>query len=637
MRGGGAEMNLLTQTLVYLAAGVIAAPLAKRLKLGSVLGYLIAGLIIGPFALSLVGEQTDVMKFAEFGVVILLFLIGLEVRPALLWSMRKTIFGLGGAQVAVTGLVMAGLGVLLGLAPGVALAAGLILAMSSTAIALQTLEERGMRQGAVGRAAFGVLLMQDLAVIPMFALLPLLAPGGAHHAQDAGGHGGESLIAALPGWAQALSVLAAVAAVVVLGRFIVQPAFRFIAKARLREIFTAAALLIVVGVAALMQSVGMSPALGAFLAGVVLAESEFRRELESDIEPFRGLLLGLFFITVGAGLDLGLVAADPVRLIGLVLGFMTVKFAVITALMRIARAPWRTTAAVATALAQGGEFAFVLLSFTVGAGVVGTDLAARLTAAVALSMALTPPMMTAYERIADKVKARKPARTAPDSEPFESEPEVIIAGYGRFGQVISRLLSSSGFRATVLEADVDQIEILRRFGRPVHFGDATRLDLLRAAGADRARLLIVGIDDKDKATELVETASKAFPDLTIVARAFDRLHAYELLRAGADEVERETFEGALSLGAASLRRLGLRSRQAHRAVASFRGHDRHMFEELAPAWAGDLDEAYILASREAALTMERLLTADLAQLRPDGVDSWNLESLEAELRDKAKR
>ena len=630
-------MTLLTQTLVYLAAGVIAAPLAKRLKLGSILGYLIAGLIIGPFALSLVGEQTDVMKFAEFGVVILLFLIGLEVRPALLWSMRKAIFGLGGAQVGVTGLVLAGLGMLLGLTPAVALAAGLILAMSSTAIALATLDERGMRQGAVGRAAFGVLLMQDLAVIPMFALLPLLAPGGATHGGAGGGHGAESLIGALPGWAQALCVFAAVAAVVVLGRFIVQPVFRFIAKARLREIFTAAALLIVVGVAALMQAVGMSPALGAFLAGVVLAESEFRRELESDIEPFRGLLLGLFFITVGAGLDLGLVAADPVGLIGLVIGFMTVKFAVIALLMRIARAPWRTAAAVATALAQGGEFAFVLLSFTVGAGVVGADLAAKLTAAVALSMALTPPMMTVYERIADKVASRKPARTAEDLEPFESEPEVIIAGYGRFGQVIARLLAGSGFRATVLESDVDQIEILRRFGRPVHYGDATRLDLLRAAGAERARLLVVGIDDKEKSTELVETAAKAFPNLTVVARAFDRLHAYELLRAGADAVERETFEGALALGATALRALGLRNRQAHRAAAAFRGHDRRMFEELAPAWAGDIDEAYILASREAAQTMERLLTADLAQLRPDGLDSWNLDGLEAELRDGAKK
>ena len=302
-------MSLLTQILVYLAAGVIAAPLAKLLKLGSVLGYLLAGVVIGPFALSLVGQQADVMKFAEFGVVILLFLIGLEVRPALLWSMRKAIFGLGLSQIGVTAALLAGGGLLLGLSPSMAVAAGLILAMSSTAIALQTLEERGLRQGAVGRAAFGVLLMQDLAVIPLFALLPLLAPHGAHPVAATGHEG--SLIAALPPWLQALLELAAVAAVGVFGRYLVQPAFRFIAKARLREIFTAAALLIGVGVAQLMQVVGLSPALGAVLAGVVLAESEFRRELETDIEPFRGLLLGLFFITVGAGLNLGLVARQP--------------------------------------------------------------------------------------------------------------------------------------------------------------------------------------------------------------------------------------------------------------------------------------------------------------------------------------
>ncbi len=631
-------MTLLVQTLVYLAAGVIAAPLAKMLKLGSVLGYLIAGVIIGPFALRLVGEQADVMKFAEFGVVILLFLIGLEVRPALLWSMRKAIFGLGLSQIVVTAGVLAGAGLLLGLSPRMALAAGLILAMSSTAIALQTLEERGLRQGAVGRASFGVLLMQDLAVIPLFALLPLLVPAGlaAHGVGgDGGGHGGESLIAAFPAWLQAMVSMAAIVAVVVFGRYIVQPGFRFIAKARLREIFTAAALLIVVAVAALMQAVGLSPALGAFLAGVVLAESEFRRELEADIEPFRGLLLGLFFITVGAGLNLGLVASQPLTLIGLVIGFVAVKFAVVAVLMLIARAPSRTTFAVATALAQGGEFAFVLITFTLGAGVIDPDLAAKLTAAIALSMALTPPMMTAYEKIADKVESKKPARAAPESDPFEAEPDVIIAGYGRFGQVASRLLEGSGFRTTVLESDVDQIEVLRRFGRPVHYGDATRLDLLRAAGAERARLLIVAIDDKEKSTELVETVSKAFPNLTIVARAFDRLHAYELLRAGADSVERETFEGALSLGVTALRRLGLRGRQAMRAAAAFRGHDQRMFDQLAPAWAGDFDENYILASREAARTMEQLLASDLAQLRPDA-DSWSTDSLDAQLREDAR-
>ena len=352
--------SFLTQTLFYLGAAVISVPIAKRLGLGSVLGYLIAGVIIGPHALSLIGAQADVMQFAEFGVVILLFLIGLEVQPSTLWDMRKAIFGLGGAQVVGTALSVAGVSMLLGLPWQTALAVGLVLAMSSTAIVLQTLDEKGLRQGPVGRAAFGVLLLQDLAVIPMFALLPLLATIAAPAHGDAGGHGA-SLVSHLPIWAQGLSVFAAVGAVVGGGRYLVRPLFRFIAKARLREIFTASALLIVVGVASLMQMVGLSPALGAFLAGVVLAESEFRRELETDIEPFRGLLLGLFFITVGAGVDLPLIASQPLTLIGLVLGLMVLKFLVMLGLARLFGAPLRGAAAVATALAEllgAADFSF---------------------------------------------------------------------------------------------------------------------------------------------------------------------------------------------------------------------------------------------------------------------------------------
>jgi len=368
--------NFLTQTLVYLGAAVISVPIAKRLGLGSVLGYLIAGVVIGPYALSLVGNQADVMKFAEFGVVILLFLIGLEVQPSMLWDMRKAIFGLGGAQVLGTALAIAAASLALGLPWQTALAVGLVLAMSSTAIVLQTLDEKGLRQGPVGRAAFGVLLLQDLAVIPMFALLPLLATGAAGHAEAGGGHsdphGAGSLVAHLPIWAQTLSVFAAVAGVIGGGRYLVRPVFRFIAKARLREIFVAAALLIVVAVASLMQIVGLSPALGAFLAGVVLAESEFRRELESDIEPFRGLLLGLFFITVGAGVNLPLVASQPLVLAGIVVGLMVLKFLVMYGIARLFGAQKRGAMAVATALAQGGEFAFVLLNFARSAAGIGT-------------------------------------------------------------------------------------------------------------------------------------------------------------------------------------------------------------------------------------------------------------------------
>lgn len=628
--------SFLTQTLVYLGAAVISVPIAKRLGLGSVLGYLIAGLVIGPHALSLIGAQADVMKFAEFGVVILLFLIGLEVQPSTLWDMRKAIFGFGGAQVVVTSGAIAGVSMLLGLPWQTALAVGMVLAMSSTAIVLQTLDEKGLRQGPVGRAAFGILLLQDLAVIPMFALLPLLATIAPPVHAEAAGHGGASLVGHLPIWAQGLSVFAAVAAVIGGGRYLVRPLFRFIAKARLREIFTASALLIVVGVASLMQMVGLSPALGAFLAGVVLAESEFRRELETDIEPFRGLLLGLFFITVGAGVDLPLIASQPLTLAGLVLGLMVLKFLVMLGLARLFGAPLRGAAAVATALAQGGEFAFVLLTFTVGAGVIGATLAALLTAAVAVSMALTPLAMILYERVAAMMDAAIPAKT-PDTGDFEDgEPDIIIAGFGRFGQITGRLLTANGFRSTVLDSDIEQIDLLRRFGRRVHYGDATRMDLLRAAGIERARMLIVALDDREKTVELVETARKAFPDLVILARAWDRRHAYDLLANGADAVERETFESALSLGATALQKLGFRAHRAHRAASFFRRHDRRSFEDLRPVWGQE--EAYILASRDAAKTMDRLLAADLARMRPgDGGGAWDTASLELELRERAEK
>lgn len=622
--------SLLLQTLVYLAAGVISVPIAKRLGLGSVLGYLVAGAVIGPFALSLVGQQADVMGFAEFGVVILLFLIGLEVRPALLWSMRKVIFRLGGAQVVVTALAIAGVSILLGLAWQTAVAVGLVLAMSSTAIVLQTLEEKGLRQGPVGRAAFGVLLLQDLSVIPLFAVLPLLATG----VEVAPGHSHmSSLVSTLPAWLQTIAVLAAVASVVGFGRYLVRPIFRFIAEARLREIFTASALLIVVGVASLMQMVGLSPALGAFLAGVVLAESEFRRELETDIEPFRGLLLGLFFITVRAGIDFALVLDKPVTLLGLVLGLMTLKFAVMFGLARAFGAPARGAAAVATALAQGGEFAFVLLTFTVGAGIIGKDLAALLTAAVALSMALTPLAMLLFELMAARLEPPTVGESRPDPVFDMHEPDVIIAGYGRFGQVVGRLLTANGFRATVLDTDIEQIDLLRRFGRPVHYGDATRLDLLHSAGAARGKLLVVAIDDWEKAVELVKTAREAFPNLPIIARAFDRRHAYDLLANGAGLIERETFESALALGISALKTLGFRGHRAHRAAAFFRRHDRRMFDALAPMWGQT--EAYILASRDAAQTMDRLLQADLQGLRPAGEGDWDSRAREAAQRQSA--
>jgi len=619
---------LLTQALVYLAAGVVSVPVAKRLGLGSVLGYLISGVLIGPFLLNLVGAPGEVQRFAEFGVVILLFLIGLEVRPALLWKMRTAIFGLGLAQLLGTAALVAAASLAFGLDWRVGAAVGLILAMSSTAIVLQSLEEKGARQGPVGEASFGVLLFQDLAVIPLFALLPLLAP--LSHAAPAASSQGASLLAGLPGWLQALAQMGAVAVVVIGGRYLTRPVFRFIAAARLREIFTASALLLVIAVAALMELVGLSPALGAFLAGVVLAESEFRQELETDIEPFRGLLLGLFFITVGAGLDLALLAAHPLAILGLVFSLMLVKTLAMYVTGRLFRTPHRVALTTAVGLAQGGEFAFVLLGFVVGIRVMEAELARLLTAVVAVSMAATPLVTAAYERL---VLNRSEARDEPQALPFdEGDPDVIVAGFGRFGQIATRLLLANDFKVVLLESSIEQIEILRRFGWRVHYGDASRIDLLRTAGAEKAKLLLVAIDDRDKAVEMVAEAHQAFPNLAIFARAFDRRHAYELIKTPGVMVERETFESALNYGRRALLKLGLSERRANRAAALFREQDDLLWRRLAPV-AGEEDR-YVMASRDSRETTERLLRAEMERIaqeedREDAPQLASAQRLEA--------
>jgi len=607
----------LFQVFVYLAAAVIAVPVAKRLGLGAVLGYLIAGLIIGPHLFNLVGETEDVRHAAEFGVVMLLFLIGLEVRPALLWSLRTAIFGAGAGQLAGTAAALGGIGLLLGLDWREALAVGLILSMSSTAIVLQMLEEQGLRRAQPGRTAFGVLLFQDLAVIPLLAFLPLLAPPGVPEAvtEAAGGHAG-GLLEGQPALIQGVAILAAVALVVVGGRYLTRPAFRVIATLKLRETFTASALLLVVGVAILMQSVGLSPALGAFLAGVVLAESEFRRELETDIEPFRGLLLGLFFITVGAALDIPLVLDRPLQLAGLTVGLMALKGLVVFAVAKLLGQAWRDAGSAAAALSQGGEFAFVLMTFAVSARVLGPDTAGLLTAAVALSMAATPLVFALWTRLS---RTRAAPLVGPENDfPDEEEPHAIIAGCGRFGQIIARVLRANGFQLAVLESSVEQIQLLQRFGWRVYYGDALRLDLLRAAGAERAQVLVVAIDDAERASELVEMVKESFPHLKVLARAFDRRHAYDLLNRGADVAERETFEGGLALAAETLRALGWRAYRAERAARLFRLHDEKLFQELRPFW-GD-EERFTVASRESSPRMEDLLRADIARLGDDADD-----------------
>lgn len=612
--------GVLGQIFVYLAVAAIVAPLAKRVGLGSVLGYLIAGVVIGPFALGLAGRTEDVAQAGEFGVVILLFLIGLEVRPSLLWDMRRAIFGVGAAQVGLTAAIITAVAFAVGLLWEEALAVGLILAMSSTAIVLQLLEERNLRRGRIGHTAFGVLLFQDLAVIPLLALLPLLGHGVP--AAAAGAHG-VSLLEGYPVWARIGAGACAIAAVVAGGRYLARPIFRSIARAGMREAFTAFALLIVVGSAILMQGVGLSAALGAFLAGVVLADSEFRREIETDIEPFRGLLLGLFFVTVGAGLNLPLVAREPLLIGAIVLGLLVLKAAAMFGVAKAFRLDWRSAGTTALALAQGGEFVFVLLGVATAGRVVAGETAGLLTAAVAISMAATPLLVAGWLGL---TTSRAIAGPAPVNTFDHDQPRVIVAGYGRFGQIVGRLLGANGFETATMDVSVEQIALLRRFGRRVYYGDAARLDLLRAAGADRAEVLVIAVDDREKSLEIVAVARETFPHLKVLARAFDRRHAYELLDAGAEVVERETFEGGLAMAAETLKALGWRAYRAERAARLFRRHDERLFQSLRGVW-GD-DEKYAVATRESSPRMDDLLRADLerAPEADDAEDAWNTDT-----------
>ena len=564
--------GFLFQAFIYLAAAVISVPLAKRLGLGSVLGYLIAGVLIGPYALGFVGRGgSDVRHVAEFGVVLMLFLVGLELRPNLLWRLRGPMIGAGGLQLVATTIVFAGVAVLLGLSPGVSIAIGLIFSASSTAIALQSLSERGQLPTSGGQTSFAVLLFQDLAVIPILAIIPLLATGA--HA------GGSNSEAGNP-WLKALEIIAVVAGIVLGGRFLVRPAFRFIAMVRLHEILNAAALLLVVGIALAMELVGLSPALGTFLAGVVLAESEYRHELESDIEPFKGLLLGLFFISVGASIDLPLIESRPLLIALLVFGLLLGKFVVLFLIGRLTRLENSQNFTFAFALAQGGEFAFVLASFAVQAQVLNQELGNILVATVALSMVVAPFLFTLNDRVVQPRFSSKLQMRDPDEIDEKGNP-VIIAGVGRFGTVVSRLLNAQRIRTTVLDIDAEQIDLVRRIGFKVFYGDATRLDLLRSAGAAEAKILIIAIDDPEKSVQLAETVQKEFPNLTLLVRAKDREHAYKLINLGVKYIFRETLDSSLDLSVQALRLLGFGAYRAHRAARTFKGYDEESVRQLA--------------------------------------------------------
>ena len=584
----------LTGSLVYLAAAVLAVPLAKFLGLGSIIGYLGAGILIGPWGLKLVTDPQDMLHFAEFGVVLMLFLVGLELEPRRLWQLRKPIFVWGSVQLFGSAALMLAAGVLAGVDWRLALVAAVGLALSSTAIGLGVLNERNLMNTTSGQSVLSVSLLQDVAAIPLLALLPLLAVAGAHAAEGGG-------------WLSAAKALGVIAAVVLGGRLLLRPALRWIAHSETPEIFTAASLLLVVATAALMQSVGLSMALGAFLAGVLLAESEYRRELETDIEPFKGLLLGLFFIAVGMSIDFAVVLSQPLLISAVVMGFLLLKFAVLWAMGRAIPLPKPERPVFMILLAQGSEFGFVVFQTAAQAGVISAPASSFLVAAVAISMLLTPLLMVAADRWIIPKLAGQSAR----SEPEISEPQtqtVIIAGSGRYGQIVARLLFANGIKPTLLDHDAESIEAFRKFGWRVFYGDATRLDLLRVAGAAKAKVLVLAIDDMSQSVEAAKLALQHFPNLQLVARARNTEHYYALRNLGVQFIERETFDSALMSGRTVLESLGWQPHQARNLALRFKRHNLAQLDKMAPLWKDE--DKLIAAAKQGRQQLEELFAQE---------------------------
>ena len=598
--------SLLFDALIYLAAAVLCVPLASRYKLGSVLGYLAAGCIIGPHALGLVKDVEAIMSFAELGVVLMLFVIGLELDPKRLWELRRSVFVGGALQLvsSTTALVFGGL--LLGLPWQAALICALALSLSSTAIAMQTMTERNLSGAPIGRAAFGVLLFQDLAAVPIIGLVPLLAPHGSSEPFQI---------------TDALKGVAAILLVIGVGRYLTRPMLQIVARTGLRDVFTAFSLLLVLGIAQVMALAGLSMALGAFLAGVLLAGSEYRRALETDIEPFKGLLMGLFFIAVGMSIDFDLLAEKPLMVFTVLLGFQFLKLLSLFVIAKRLEVAKTQRLLFSSLLAQGGEFAFVVFGVTRASEALPDHYEDLLTLTVALSMALTPFLIL----LRDKAAARS-AEAQREDDVIEIEGEsVIIAGFGRVGQIIGRLLYASGLRATVLAHDPDQIELLRRFGFRVFYGDATRADLLEAAGAGKAKLLINAIDDIEDSLELADIVRERFPNLRMIARARNVTHYLELRERGVEVIERETFEAALSLGRRALEQLGRPPFEAQELSNRFK---RHNIRTLALMSANYADEAERVSFAKAAREeLEEQFERDRASLRSSVGESkgWQLE------------
>lgn len=627
--------DFLLLAFIFLIAGVIAVPIASRLGLGSVLGYLIAGILISPVLALLNVDVVSIQHFAEFGVVMMLFLVGLELEPKMLWSMRAKLLGLGGGQVGLTTALVMAAAMALGQPWTIALAIGLVMALSSTAIVLQTLNEKGLMKSDGGQSSFSVLLFQDIAVIPMLALIPLLAipelmdvagdavshgteahatdthgsdsHGDGDHSDDHGGHGSQmSLVDGLNGWQTALVTIGAIAAVVLGGSYLTGPIFRFIAAAQLRELFTATALMMVIGIALLMSLVGLSPALGTFLAGVVLANSEYRHELESDIDPFKGLLLGLFFMTVGAGINFALLMDNLGSIIALTIGLILIKVLVLLILGRIFKLEGSDKWLFGLGLAQAGEFGFVLLSFTVANSVIPTAVADQLLLIVALSMLLTPALFILYDRV---IVPRYTVDQNREADEISEASNLIIAGHGRVGGLVSRMLRAAGHTPTLIDFSAKQLDMLSRFGVRAYYGDATRPDLLHSAGIDEAKLIVIAIDGKEQITELVKYISHTHPHVHIIARAVDRNHVYDLWAVGCRDIIREYYDSSLRMGRSAFEALGVSRDHADQIKDAFNEMDGKSMLALADHYDPDIpaleNEVYVAKVREMMVDWEK--------------------------------
>ncbi|MEM6653666.1 MAG: cation:proton antiporter [Pseudomonadota bacterium] len=617
--------DFLLLAFILLCAGIIAVPIATRLKLGSVLGYLIAGIVISPLLALLGVDVVSLQHFAEFGVVMMLFLVGMELEPKLLWQMRNRLLGLGGGQVLLTTLLVMSAAIAFGQPWNQAMIIGMILALSSTAIVLQTLNEKGLMKSDGGQASFAVLLSQDIAFIPMLAIIPLLAfPEAAQLTAGGGDEHGQtlSLVAGLNGWQTMLVTVGAIGVVLLSGNYLTRPIFRFVAGANLRELFTATALLMVIGIALLMTLVGLSPALGTFLAGVVLANSEYKHELESNIDPFRGLLLGLFFITVGAGIDFNLLSANFGIVIAMTLGLIALKATVLFLLGTLFKIRGGQRWLLALGLAQAGEFGFVLLAFVTSNAILPGAVADLLLLVIALSMLITPLLFILYDQI---VAARYSKDQEQAADTIEEENGIIIAGRGRMGGIVDRMLRTAGYPSTVIDYSSKQLDILRAFGiSHAYFGDATRPDLLHAAGIEKAKLLIVTIDDKHQITELVSYAIRNYPNLHVIARSVDRHHTYELWAHGCRDIIRETYDSSLRIGRSAFEALGTPRAAADEMKEAFHDMDQRSMIEVADVFdinvPGHENEAYVARIRERAESWEADLQTRMMEIMDDAAE-----------------